>query len=76
MGMHGVPMWPPMLVSTMMCPVCWPRNCGSAALMKLTWEKKMVSNCSRTRVRVAGVAVSSSTVPMTAVADGSAIALD
>jgi hypothetical protein len=66
MDMHGVPMCPPMLVRMMMWPVCWARNWGSAALMKLTCEKKMVSNWSRTRVRAAGVAVSSSTVPMTA----------
>jgi hypothetical protein len=67
MDMQGVAMWPPMLVRMMMCPVCWARNCGRAALMKLTCEKKMVSNWSRTRFRVAGVADSSSTVPMTAV---------
>src|SRR3569833_2269773 len=39
MDMPGVPIRPPMLVRIMMWPVCWARNCGSAALMKLTWEK-------------------------------------
>src|SRR3569833_1075324 len=66
MDMPGVPIWPPMLVRIMMWPVCWARNCGSAALMKLTWEKKMVSNWSRTRFCVAWLVESSSTVPTAA----------
>lgn len=53
-----------------MCPVCWVRSWGSAALIKLTWEKNIVSNWSLTRFCVARVVESSSTVPTTAGVEG------
>ena len=50
-----------------MCPECFFRISGSAALMTLTGPKKLVSNCSRTRVCVRDDAANSSTVPIRAI---------
>jgi hypothetical protein len=66
MGIPGVPMWPPIPVRIIMCPVCFSRSRGSVALMKFTWLKKIISNWSRIRFCVAALVESSSTVPTTA----------
>lgn len=51
----------------MTCPLFLFRIVGNAALIQLTGPKKLVSNCSRTRVCVRGEAASSSTVPTSAI---------